>query len=90
MAGKGGRPRNVPNKNKQALLTRLAEKFPEWDPVVAMAEDANNPELSDELRFNAKKEVAQYIYPKMRSVEHTGDGGAPFQIVIKKYGDNDV
>jgi hypothetical protein len=29
------------------------------------------------LRLNANKEVAQYVVPKLRAVEHTGkDGGA--------------
>jgi hypothetical protein len=29
---------------------------------------------SDELRLNAAKEVAQYVAPKLKSIEHTADG----------------
>lgn len=86
----GGRPKGAVNRPKQRLLARLEAKFPEWDPVIAMAERANDESLDDRLRFDAEKEVASYIYPKMRSVEHIGEDGAPFQIVIKKYGDTDT
>lgn len=31
------------------------------------------PKYSDELKLSAAREVAQYIAPKLKSVEHTGD-----------------
>ena len=85
----GGRPKGAVNKPKRVLLSRLQAKYPDWDPVIAMADRANDETQDDRIRFDAEKEVASYLYPKMKSVEHTGEGGEPFQIVIKKYGDKD-
>lgn len=31
------------------------------------------PKYSDELKLSAAREVAQYVAPKLKSVEHTGD-----------------
>lgn len=62
-----------PNKNKQALIKMLELKYPGYDPICNMVEIAMNAELDINLRFNANKEVAQYIVPKLKAVEHTGD-----------------
>ncbi len=32
------------------------------------------------------KDLAEYAYPKLARTEHIGDGGAPIQVVIKKFG----
>ena len=64
-----------PNKNKQALILLLQKKYPEWHPVVQLADIANNKELDIKLRFDAAKEVAQYVTPKLKAVEHSGDMG---------------
>lgn len=44
----------------------------EWDPVITMALIAANPDAPDKLRFDAAKEVAPYIRPKLKQIEHTG------------------
>ena len=67
------RPAGLPNKNKQALLKMLELRYPDYHPVIAMAEIANDKENDLPTRFNAHKEVAQYVTPKLKAVEHTGD-----------------
>ena len=63
----------IPNKNKQALIALLEARYPGYQPVVSMAEIANDMDNDLQMRFNAHKEVAQYIVPKLKAVEHTGD-----------------
>lgn len=70
---RGGRPKGAVNKDKRELLARIQEKCPGYDPVVAMAMIATDAENALELRFQAHKEVAQYVTPKLKSVEHRGD-----------------
>lgn len=72
MPGVGGRPKGSKNANRRALASRLAERFPEWDPVVQMAEVANDESLPLDTRFMACKEVAGYLTPKLKAVEHYG------------------
>jgi hypothetical protein len=73
MASRAGSP----NKNKQALLKMLELRYPDYHPVIELVEIAMDKENDVSLRLNANKEVAQYVVPKLRAVEHTGkDGGA--------------
>ena len=67
------RPAGTPNKNKQALIALLEARYPGYQPVVSMAEIANDMDNDLQMRFNAHKEVAQYIVPKLKAVEHTGN-----------------
>jgi hypothetical protein len=82
-----GRPAGVPTKPKRALLALLDEKFPGWHPVVQMAEMANDDTLSAQDRFQAAKEVAKYVTPQLKAIEHRdGDGNtlAPmFAMVLR-------
>ncbi|ODB82747.1 hypothetical protein A3193_18535 [Candidatus Thiodiazotropha endoloripes] len=74
----GGRQKGTPNKDKQPLLDALEGKWPGYHPVIAMAEIANDEKLPKELRFQAHKEVAQYIEPKKKAVELSQGSGEPF------------
>jgi hypothetical protein len=65
----GGRQKGTPNRAKQALLAAIQDKFPEYHPVLAMAEIANDGELPIDLRFSAHKEIAQYVEPKRKAIE---------------------
>ncbi|RLW63582.1 MAG: hypothetical protein B6D73_15185 [gamma proteobacterium symbiont of Stewartia floridana] len=74
----GGRQAGTPNKDKQPLLDALRERFPDYHPVLAMAEIANDEEAPRELRFQAHKEVSQYIEPKRKALEVSQGKGEPF------------
>ena len=81
------RPAGTPNKLKQTLLARLDARFPGWHPVIQMAEMANDDTLSTQDRFQAAKEVAKYVTPQLKAIEHRdGDGNtlAPmFAMVLR-------
>ena len=68
----GGRQKGTPNKDTQALQERIAQRYPGWDPVEAMAEIAQDDTNDVMIRLAALKEIAQYIHPKRKAIEHTG------------------
>lgn len=74
MARQGGRQKGTPNKKTQEIVELLEEKFPGYNPIVAMAEIANDPSVELSIRTAMHKEVAQYIAPKRKAVDVTSQG----------------
>jgi len=66
----GGRKEGTPNRDRKDLMERLNEKFPGYDPVLAMAEIANNPIADIRLKLQANKEVAKYTHPQLKTIEY--------------------
>ena len=63
--------KGVPNKNKQALIILLQNKYPGYHPVLSMAtiaHETDDPQLAAQMH----KEVAQYVTPKLKAIEHSG------------------
>ena len=73
----GGRTKGGVNKKTADLIEAIKAKFPNYNPVVAMAEIGNDAKNPIEIRLSAHKEVAQYMFPKRKAVEH-------------KLGDNEI
>ena len=48
-----------------------------------MAVIANDETLDISLKFAAHKEVAQYVSPKLKAIEHSGVDGGPQEHVVK-------
>ena len=65
----GGRQKGTPNKNRTALLAKLDDTFPSYDPLLALVEIAQDPETDLSMRVDCHKTLASYIYPKMRTAE---------------------
>lgn len=63
-----GRKKGTPNKSTLTLLQKCEAKG--IDVFEAMLDIAIEGDLA--VRFAALKEVAQYIYPKRKSLEHSG------------------
>jgi len=69
----GGRTKGTPNKDKKELIDMIQEKFPDYHPLLALAEIANDDESDKNLKLQASKEVCKYIVPQLRSVDHSID-----------------
>lgn len=65
-----GRKKGTKNKVSTSMREAIAKNWPGYHPVVAMAALANDESQPIELRFSANREVAQYLEPKRKSVEH--------------------
>jgi len=58
------------NKPKSAMLRMLQEKYgKEFHPIMELAKIANSDEADLAMKFNANKELCQYVVPKLRAVE---------------------
>lgn len=81
---RGGREKGTPNRSKLTGLT-VAEIIASenFDPVIEMIRIAQNPEHSPELRGKMNAEIASYVYPKRKAVEHTGPAGGPIEAVLR-------
>jgi hypothetical protein len=78
---RGGRKKGTPNKDKKALLEAIQAHvkkmhgIDEWDPVMEMAGFAADKMEAKDLRLSAAKEVAQYVRPKLKAIQHDGNIG---------------
>lgn len=79
----GGRQKGTPNKNRAALIAKLDDAFPSYDPLLALVEIAQDPETDLSMRVDCHKTLASYIYPKMRTADSAVvDEQAPIVIEI--------
>lgn len=84
-AGKG-RPKGSANKATKAVQETLAEMG--YDPIAAMVKVAVNAEQAGDIALAGKMaaELAQYVAPKRKAVEHSGEiNTAP--VAVFKIGD---
>jgi hypothetical protein len=75
----GGRTAGTPNRRTQDLQDRLEALG--VDPVMGLAQIANDPSAPIELRARVQMELLQYILPKRKALEVTS--GAQPMISIR-------
>src|SRR3954452_20908708 len=66
-----GRPLGSRNRRSLAVEEKLAELG--CDPISAMALLATDETVAIELRIKLYCELAGYVAPKLKAIEHTGD-----------------
>lgn len=78
-----GRKAGSVNRDKSRAITKF--RHHSFDPIDEMICDAKEAkERGDsELFYKYCKELAQYAYPKLRSVEHSMDGESTPMFVIQ-------
>ncbi len=76
----GGRQKDTPNKATQDVAARLKELG--CDPIEGMATLALDPNNTAELRGRMFAELAQYIAPKRKAVEHAAEAGTVAGFVV--------
>lgn len=70
-----GRPKGSPNRQTVEIADKLAKLG--CDPLTGMAKIAMNAKNPMDLRARMYAELAQYIAPKRKAIEHSGEGGGP-------------
>ena len=90
-----GRPTGSGNKPlKRLLAERLAERYPDFDPVMEMIEGSlqikaiaeSSGDLSDyKAAVESFDRVTKYIQPTLKAVEHSGDQGLTVSVQRKRY-----
>jgi hypothetical protein len=74
---RGGWQKGTPNKCTRAVSGTL--KALGCDPIEGMAQLAMDEGADRSLRFQAFKELAQYIHPKRKAIEISGENDKPTQ-----------
>ena len=69
----GGRTAGTPNKRTLDVIERLDQLG--CDPIEGMAKIALDPQNPVELRARMFSDLAQYIAPKRRAVDHSATDG---------------
>ena len=95
---KRGRPKGSGNRPLKRLLhERLAEKFPDYDPILDLVDSCikikqiaeTTGELSDyKSAVDSTEKLAQYLQPRLKSVETTGDSKLVVSLQRKRYDGN--
>jgi len=81
MAAKGGkrpgagRPKGSKSKRTMELAELLEARFPGYDPVIQLSEFAHDESLDMTIRSSCAKEVAKYVRPQLKAIEHSTQGG---------------
>ena len=95
---KRGRPKGSGNRPLKRLLhERLAEKYPDYDPILDLVDSCikikqiaeTTGELSDyKSAVDSTEKLAQYLQPRLKSVETTGDSKLVVSLQRKRYDGN--
>jgi hypothetical protein len=67
----GGRTAGTSNKPKPTLLEMLAQRYPNFHPILAMLEMYHDPETPVELRARLLNDIASYTVPRIKPIEFT-------------------
>ncbi len=72
-----GRVKGQPNKATKSVIEMLINMG--CDPIAGMARIGMDAEAEGDkiLAGNMYKELAQYVAPKRKAIEHTGNNGEP-------------
>ncbi len=76
----GGRKKGPPNKRTQEVIDKLAAL--DCDPIAGMAKIALDEKNTPELRGRMFSELSQYIAPKRKAIEHSGESGEPVTFIM--------
>lgn len=62
-----GRPPGSLNKRSLEAIAEVAERFPDWSPLMHLATVANDLDMSAEIRLDAAKAAAPYVHPRAKA-----------------------
>lgn len=83
----GGRLAGTPNRRTKEIGDLLESLG--CNPIEGMVRIAMNPKASLGLRGRMNAELAQYVYPKRKAIEHSGEtGGGPIRFVLERIATN--
>lgn len=66
----GGRIKGTPNRKTRIIMDKLKEL--KIDPIEEMVKLYQEAGQKPEIKTKLMSELAQYIYPKRKAIEHTG------------------
>ncbi len=78
----GGRRTGIPNRKTLDLFQKCEDA--DFDPFIELIKLARMGE-EESTRFQAVKEICQYLYPKRKALEISNSEDVGFKVVIEDY-----
>ena len=80
----------MPVSAGQGVLEMLQQRYPGYHPLIAIADIANSGAASEDikLQFDCHKTIAEYVLPKLRAVEHSGEVNNSRRVIVQLFQDN--
>lgn len=75
----GGRQKGTPSKRSLFSVAAACERY-NCNPFEVMARIAVSKKASTAEQLKAAAELASYLAPKLRAIEHSGPDGGPIQL----------
>lgn len=66
---------------KDRLLELIQEKYPNYHPILSLAEIATDEDNDIKVRLDASKVILPYIEAQLKSIEIKGDGDSEFGVL---------
>lgn len=87
-----GRQKGTPNKHASSFRAALRDYCEQIgaDPHYFLADVVADEQADFGLRVSAAKELAQYIEPKLKAVEHSGEMQHEVKMLVHRYGKSDA
>lgn len=70
-----------------ALLAAIQEKYPNYHPLIAIAEIAHSEGASLDLQFMCHKAIAKYVEPELKAVEVKVEGNQQSVVRVSLFDD---
>lgn len=92
MKGKktGGRLPGSPNKKSLEIKELVAQRYPDYHPVLALAEIATDLTNEVTIRLQANKEVAKYVCPQLKAIEIKDNRDEETRIIVVRVNDEET
>ena len=79
--------KGIPNKDKTLLLRALQKIHTGYNPLTELLNLAHSDTTTANEKITCHKEIAQYVNPKLKAVEHSGniDAEVTYKPIIKRF-----
>lgn len=77
----------MPTSAGQGVLEMLQSRYPGYHPLMAIADIAHSGAANDDvkLKFDCHKTIAEYVLPKLRAVEHSGEVNQQRRVIVQLF-----
>lgn len=83
---RGGRTAGTPNRATAEVAEKLAALG--FDPIIAMVTIATDPAADLALRARMASDLAQFVHPRRKAVDHATEAEGGLTIVIRRLADD--
>lgn len=79
----------IKSRSKQ-LLDAIRLKYPNYHPLIAIAEIAHSDQADLELQFQCHKTIAKYIEPELKAIEVKNETSERSKVTVTLFGEAEI